>query len=340
MNSVHAIRTEALSKQYHPGLTAKPVDAVIDLDLEVSEGEVFAFIGLNGAGKTTTIKLLLDHARPTGGRAFLFGINAVNPRARRRVGYLPDLPYFYQFLTASEMLDYAGKLFGLSRSDRHSRAEKLLAQVGLSGHGDERLRVFSRGMLQRLGLAQALINDPELLILDEPLGGLDPVGRVELRNIIAGLKTEGRTVFFSSHILDDAQRIADRIGIIHLGRLIACGSLDELLTSEQDWEVEIGTERQDTAVEGNNKLSTAEGRQQEDESSRQRERYTIEKLCEEKGWSFDVKHDRITVIVPDDEGMREIYRLAAEGRISLMSVSRRRLNLEEAFLKEVNRWKH
>jgi len=310
MNSVHAIRTEALSKQYHPGLTAKPVDAVIDLDLEVSEGEVFAFIGLNGAGKTTTIKLLLDHARPTGGRAFLFGIDAVNPRARRRVGYLPDLPYFYQFLTASEMLDYAGKLFGLSRSDRRSRAEKLLAQVGLSGHGDERLRVFSRGMLQRLGLAQALINNPELVILDEPLGGLDPVGRVELRNIIAGLKTEGRTVFFSSHILDDAQRIADRIGIIHLGRLIACGSLDELLTSGQDWEVEIAT--------GGD----------------------IEKLCEEKNWSFDVKHDRITVIVPDDEGMREIYRLAAEGRISLMSVSRRRLNLEEAFLKEVDRWKH
>ena len=310
MNSVHAIRTEALSKQYHPGLTAKPVDAVIDLDLEVSEGEVFAFIGLNGAGKTTTIKLLLDHARPTGGRAFLFGIDAVNPRARRRVGYLPDLPYFYQFLTASEMLDYAGKLFGLSRSDRRSRAEKLLAQVGLSGHGDERLRVFSRGMLQRLGLAQALINNPELVILDEPLGGLDPVGRVELRNIIAGLKTEGRTVFFSSHILDDAQRIADRIGIIHLGRLIACGSLDELLTSGQDWEVEIAT--------GGD----------------------VEKLCEEKNWSFDVKHDRITVIVPDDEGMREIYRLAAEGRISLMSVSRRRLNLEEAFLKEVDRWKH
>jgi len=311
LNSTPAIRTEALTKIYRPGLFEKPTTAVSNLDIEIPEGEVFGFIGLNGAGKTTTIKLLLDHARPTNGRALLFGEDARNPRTRARVGYLPDLPHFHQFLSAGELLDYAGKLFGLSYNVRRERSEKLLKSVGLEGHERERLRNFSRGMLQRLGLAQALINEPALVILDEPLGGLDPIGRADLREIISGLKSEGRTVFFSSHILDDAQRIADRIGIIHQGRMIACGKMDELLTKRQDWEVEL------EAVDG----------------------FDILKICREMEWQANLKENLFTVSVPDEEALRQVYTFASEGKIRLLSVEQRRLSLEEAFLKEVDQWR-
>ena len=311
MSNNPVIHTESLTKHYKPGLTSKTIEAVVDLTLDVNEGEVFAFIGLNGAGKTTTIKLLLDHARPTAGKAFLFGVNAMNPKSRTRVGYLPDLPHFYNFLTALELMDYAGRLFGLSSVERRERTERLLKLVGLEGRSSERLKGFSRGMLQRLGLAQALINKPDLVILDEPLGGLDPIGRIELRDVISGLKNEGCTVFFSSHILDDAQRIADRIGIIHHGRMVACGSLDELLSGSPDLEVEIAAS----------------------------DDFNLAKVCEGKTWRTERHNGQFKVIISNEESMRELCSLASEGRIKLLSVGRRRLSLEEAFLEELDRWK-
>ncbi len=310
MSEALAIHTESLSKRYKPGLTKKPIDAVVDLNLDVNEGEIFAFIGLNGAGKTTTIKLLLDHARPTAGRALLFGRDAHDPKSRTRVGYLPDLPHFYNFLTAVELMDYSGRLFGLSGAERRARSERLLKMVGLEKRGNERLKGFSRGMLQRLGLAQALVNNPDLVLLDEPLGGLDPIGRVELRDVISSLRSEGRTVFFSSHILDDAQRIADRIGIIHHGRMVACGSLEELLTSSPGWDVEA-------------------------ESS---DGFDLAKLCGEKGWHTERRNGKFLVTVTDEDGLRTLYKLAADGRIRMLSMGRRRLDLEEAFIEELSRW--
>lgn len=310
MSDSQIIHTEKLSKQYRLGISGRKVDAVIDLDLDVCEGEVFAFLGLNGAGKTTTIKLLLDHAHPSSGDAYLFGINSRSSRARQEVGYLPDLPHFYRFLTALELLDYSGRLFGLRREERSERCRRLIKLVGLEGREDEPLHGYSRGMLQRIGLAQALINNPRLVILDEPLGGLDPMGRVELRNIIAGLRNEGKTVFFCSHILDDAQRIADRIGIIHQGRLLATGILDDLLTSKLGWEVEI---------EYTNTLD-------------------INRLCEENGWSNEIINNRNTLIIPDDNGINRIYGLAAEQNLRIGAINRRRVSLEEAFIEELSRW--
>ena len=310
MTDTKVIGTTGLSKRYKLGLTRKSIDAVIDLNIEVFTGEVFAFIGLNGAGKTTTIKLLLDHAKPTKGKAYLFGIDATQPGARRRIGYLPDMPHFYNFLTANELLDYAGKLFSISKQERKQRISRLLDLVGLAGRGDERLKGFSRGMLQRLGLAQALINDPKLVILDEPLGGLDPIGRVELREIIANLKTEGKTVFFSSHILDDAQRIADRVGIIHHGRMVACGRLEELLTGQSGWDVE---------------LVINDG-------------FDLSALSENQDWQVLRTEEYHKLIVPDEQALQKLYHMAAEGNIQLLSLNRKRLNLEEAFLKELDRW--
>ena len=310
MNPVAVIKTEGLTKHYRTGITRKKVEALSDLSLTVGEGEVFAFLGLNGAGKTTTIKLLLDHARPTTGRAMLFGMDAIHPAVRTRVGYLPDLPYFYRFLSAHELLDYTGKLFGLKRSERALRAGRLLKLVGLEGREHEAIKGFSRGMLQRVGLAQALINDPALVILDEPLGGLDPVGRVELREIIAGLKREGRTVFFSSHLLDDAQRLADRVGIIHHGRLIACGTLDELLTQGPEWEAEV--------VPGNET--------------------DIGSLCRQRGWKYEPSGGTEIMVLSQETELHELYGLAASGKITIRALNRRRISLEEAFLMELGRW--
>ncbi|MCF7811476.1 ABC transporter ATP-binding protein [bacterium] len=310
MSAKPVIKTDGLSKQYRLGLTLKPVDAVTDLNLEVNEGEIFAFIGLNGAGKTTTIKLLLDHARPTKGKAFLFGFDATDPHARERIGYLPDLPHFYQFLTANELLDYSGKLFCLSKTKLAKRSGELLETVGLGDRGNERLRGFSRGMLQRLGFAQALINHPDLVILDEPLGGLDPIGRVELMNLITDLKSKNTTVFFSSHILEDAQKVADRIGIIHKGHLLACGKKSELLQTKAGWEAEIAINE-----------------------------FDLSGLCKKNNWQYQTNEECYTVTISDDEDVQKLYKLASEKKINIISLHHRQLNLEEAFLKELDRWK-
>ena len=224
-----AIRTEHLGKTFRVGFWARKVKAVDDVSLEVQGGEIFGLLGPNGAGKTTTIKMLLGFVRPSHGAATVAGEPAGSLAARRRLGYLPENPALYEFLTGVEYLRFAGKLAGLSARDAALQADKLIDQVGLAGRADRAIRRFSKGMVQRLGLAQALIGDPGIVILDEPMSGLDPIGRKDVRDIIFRLRAEGRTVLFSTHILSDVEAICDRVGIMIASRLTDCGTLSSLL---------------------------------------------------------------------------------------------------------------
>src|SRR6184192_3896528 len=224
-----AVVAEHLSKTFRVGFWGRKVKAVEDLSLEVRDGEIFGLLGPNGAGKTTTIKMLLGFVRPTLGRATVAGFPAGSLASRRRLGYLPENPALYEYLDGIEYLRFAGRLSGLSRADSARSADVLLEKVGLAGRADRAIRRFSKGMVQRLGLAQALIGDPEIVILDEPMSGLDPIGRKDVRDLIFSLRGEGRTVLFSTHILSDVEAICDRIGIIAEGRLTDCGTLSSLL---------------------------------------------------------------------------------------------------------------
>jgi ABC-2 type transport system ATP-binding protein len=208
------------------------------LSLTVSKGEIFGLLGQNGAGKTTAIKIVLGLVFPDAGTVRLFGRKNTVVAVKERIGFLPENPYFYEYLTGEEFLDYCGRLFGYSAYERHRRIEAILERVGLRSRSGEQLRKYSKGMLQRIGLAQALINDPDLVILDEPMSGLDPIGRREFRDIILSLKERGKTVFFSSHILSDAEALCDRIGIVKDGVVSAEGRLGDLLRpTVRHWEV-------------------------------------------------------------------------------------------------------
>lgn len=209
-----------ISKTYSSGFIPKKVEALNSLSLFVNPGEVYAFLGPNGAGKTTAIKIILGIIFANSGSIAINGIDFKQKSARQQIGYLSDQPYFYDDLTAIEYLKFAGKLFGLSKQKIKMRCEELIQKVGLHGKEKQKIRNYSRGMLQRLGMAQALIHDPKLLILDEPMTGLDPIGRKEFRELILSLKEEGKTIFFSSHILADAEMISDRVGILNKGRLV------------------------------------------------------------------------------------------------------------------------
>ena len=236
MNDDVVIRTARLKKTFAIGFFRRKVEAVRDVSFEVKRGEIFGFVGPNGAGKTTTIKMLMglifpDRGPDPGGVACeLLGRKVPNLEARRRLGYLPEQPYFYEHLTGAELLDFTGRLFELPSQVRRERGRILLERVGISGAASRPLRKYSKGMLQRLGFAQALINDPELVVLDEPMSGLDPIGRKEMRDLIAGLRQEGKTVFFSTHILSDVELLCDRCAIIVGGTIRDVGPLDELLS--------------------------------------------------------------------------------------------------------------
>ena len=224
------IEIENLTKDFQVGFWKKhPVRALDHLNLYVEKGEVFGFLGPNGAGKTTTLKLLMDLIRPTEGSARVLGEPVTSVSMRRRIGYLPENPYFYDYLTAEELLLYVGRLFGLRQPALGGKVRALLEKVGLQNAGRLQLRKFSKGMIQRIGLAQALINDPEVVFLDEPMSGLDPLGRREVRQAIMSLKTQGVTVFFSSHILPDVEALCDRVAILNRGRLQQAGALHEIL---------------------------------------------------------------------------------------------------------------
>jgi ABC-2 type transport system ATP-binding protein len=224
-----AIHCQGLSKTYRLGFRARRVQALEGLDLAVEPGSIYGFVGPNGAGKSTTIKILVGLVAPSAGGASLFGTPIADPRARAAIGYLPENPSFHDFMKPLEVLRFLGELSGLSGQDLDRRAEALLGQVGLGHAKDLSVRKFSKGMVQRLGLAQALLHDPPLLILDEPMSGLDPIGRKEVRDIVLGLRHQGKTVFFSTHILSDVESICDRVGMVFRGRLVREGALRSLL---------------------------------------------------------------------------------------------------------------
>ena len=229
-----AIEINNLTKDYEVGFWRKrKVRALDGLSLRVEPGQIFGFLGANGAGKTTTLKLLMGLIYPTGGTARILGRDISDTSMHARIGYLPENPYFYDYLTAREFLNYCGELFGLDRDTRERRTKELLTLVNLETKGwDRQLRKFSKGMLQRVGLAQALVNDPEIVFLDEPMSGLDPVGRREVRDLIASLRTQGKTVFMCSHILSDIEVLCDSVAILKHGRLAHSGSLAELRAGE------------------------------------------------------------------------------------------------------------
>lgn len=226
------LRVSDLAKTFRLGFFRKRVDAVRGVSFRVRRGEIFGVLGPNGAGKTTTLKVLVGLIFPTSGSAEIFGAPAPSPQAARRMGFLPESPYFYEYLKPTEFLDFYARLFGMPRDVRRKRARELLERVGLAHALDRPLRKYSKGMLQRVGLAQALINDPELLILDEPMTGLDPIGRKEVRDLIVEENRRGKTIVFSSHILSDVEMLCHRVAIIHRGKVVDEGPLTRLLRPE------------------------------------------------------------------------------------------------------------
>jgi ABC-2 type transport system ATP-binding protein len=226
------ISLDRLQVTYHSPDSREPKIAVDDLTLGVRQGEVFGFLGPNGAGKTSTMNVLLGFTHAVGGSASIFGVDVRQPIARRRIGYLPEMTYYYKFLTAEELLRTYARIFGLAASETTARIDELLALVEL-GHARKRLiGTYSKGMQQRLGLAQALLNRPDLLILDEPTSGLDPLGRMKVREIILRLKAAGKTVFFSSHELGEVESVCDRVAILHHGQLRALGSVADIAQTD------------------------------------------------------------------------------------------------------------
>ena len=303
----YAIRLDALTKDYPTGFwRPRPTRALDQVTLDVEPGEVLGYLGPNGAGKTTTLKLLMQLIYPTSGHAEILGRPAGDIEAKRRLGYLPELPYFYDNLNAEELLQYYGGLFGLSSGVARARASTLLDRVGLGAERKRRLRKYSKGMLQRVGIAQALVNDPEVVFLDEPMSGLDPIGRRDTRELIQSLREEGRTVFFSSHILSDAEAVCTRVAIMVRGQLVSTGRLADLAFEVQGWELIVhGGERRVLAELGLDAVTTtvADGR------------HIIELPC-----------DR-----PPDQVLPELIRL----RFQVVSLTPRHESLEDYFMRLV-----
>jgi ABC-2 type transport system ATP-binding protein len=243
VDSEQIVTVDHLSKVFKVGFWGRRVTAVDELSLDVRRGEIYGFLGPNGAGKTTTIKMLMGLIYPSRGTARLFGQPVGDQTAKAKVGFLPESPYFYDYLTSREFLRFYGHLFGLLGATLEKRIDELLELVSMTHARDLQLRKFSKGMLQRVGIAQALINDPELVILDEPMSGLDPIGRKEVRDLIVRLKESGKTVMFSSHILHDAELLCDRVAMIMKGKLVACGQVSELIDHGTTQEVEMVVDR-------------------------------------------------------------------------------------------------
>lgn len=223
------IEVRDLAKSFSVGFFGRRVDAVKGVTFDVRRGEIFGFLGPNGAGKTTTIKMLTGLIAPTSGEAFLFGRKVPSPEAREHIGFLPENPYVYPYLTPREFVELSGKLSGMRGEKLKRRAAFVLEQVKIAYAADREVRRLSKGMLQRTGLAAALVSDPDMLILDEPMSGLDPVGRKEVKDLIFEERSRGRTIFFSTHILSDVEAMCDRVAILREGRVVECGALRDLL---------------------------------------------------------------------------------------------------------------
>ncbi len=304
------IRTQNLEMEFKVHFFSKKITALKGLTMEVRKGETFGFLGPNGAGKTTTLKILMGLIYPTSGKAWIMGRELGDVSVKKNVGFLPEQPYFYDYLTAREFLDFYGRLFGIGRAERQSRTGSLLDMVGLSHARDLQLRKFSKGMLQRIGIAQALINDPELVVLDEPMSGLDPIGRKEVRDIIMRLKDQGKTIFFSTHILPDVEVICDRVGILVKGELRATGTVGELLGGMEARSMEM----------------SVEGLSQED----------IERLRTLSD-NLVVRGGQAVAFLSDPEKARRAKRLVFENGGDIVSLIPHKGSLEDIFVEEVRK---
>ncbi len=234
------LEVKELRKTFVRGFLRRRTEAVRGISFDVEEGKIFGFIGPNGAGKTTTIKILMGLIFTTAGEAKVLGAPIGDRRAKERLGYLPENPYFYDYLSVFELLDMVGRIHGLDAATRRRRSRELVERVGLEHAGKRPLRGYSKGMLQRAGLAQALMGDPELVVLDEPMSGLDPIGRKEVRDLILEERRRGKTILFTSHILSDVERLCDRVALVHRGKITAYGALSDLLKSDvQRIEIEL-----------------------------------------------------------------------------------------------------
>jgi ABC-2 type transport system ATP-binding protein len=306
-----AIRTEQLTKHYTIGFwRPRPYVALHPLTLSVEQGEVFGFLGPNGAGKTTTLKLLMQLVFPTAGSASILGRPVGDPETKRRIGYLPENPYFYDHLTAEELLTYFAGLFGYSGADRRTRVARLLDEVGIGAERRMQLRKFSKGMVQRVGIAQALVNDPEVVFFDEPMSGLDPLGRRDIRELILRLRARGRTVFFSSHVLSDAEALCSRVAILAGGRLVASGRLAEIQALEtRGWDMVV-SHLAPAVLE----RLTREGRVQR---------------------ATDIGHDRYALELPVTVEPHTLLTELSPAGVRLVSVQPLRDSLEDFFVRQV-----
>jgi len=299
-----AITVDKLAKTFRKPFSGRKVEAVRGVSFEVATGEVFGFVGPNGAGKTTCIKMLTGLIFPTGGAATIFGERIPSPRAMRRVGFLPENPYVYPYLTPREFVTLCGQLSGVPRGEIDARVEKTIARVGMTEAIDRPVRALSKGMGQRVGLAAALVHDPELLILDEPMSGLDPVGRKDVRDLILEERARGKTVFFSTHILSDVETLCDRVCILRKGAVVVSGPLRELLKSEST--------RSEIAL-------TA------DESAR--------KALDEAGFPGRTMGDFWVIETEGDAAQKRVIELALDRGAKVRSVTPKRETLEELFVR-------
>lgn len=299
-----AIEVRDLTKTYRTPFRRKKIEALRGVTFSVKRGHIFGFVGPNGAGKTTAIRTLMGLIKPTSGSVWIAGKAVPSREARQRVGFLPESPYFYDYLTVGELLDLAGRLFGIPKDVRKKRANELIETVGLDRARSQSLKKFSKGMLQRAGLAQALMNDPEIVVLDEPMSGLDPLGRKEVRDLMLGLRERGKTVFFSTHILGDVEAITDDIAIIARGQLQAQGRQDELVKKTlQGTEIAVRVEKDDGLVDGATRTLRA--------------------------------GDTLTVVLPADADVDAWIMRAHAAGAKILSVSPRHETLEDLFLREV-----
>lgn len=300
-----ALEIKNLSKSFKSDFLIKTTRVLKDVSFSVDEGEIFGFLGPNGAGKTTTIKCMLGLLFPDSGTSTVFGEDSMSEKGRRKIGFLPEHPYFYDYLTPEELLKFTAGLFDLPKTDLDSKITQLLTLVGLKGKEKIKLRKFSKGMVQRAGFAQALIHDPSLIIFDEPFSGLDPIGRKELRDIILNLREEGKTVFFSSHILQDMEMIADTVGIILNGEIRRQGKISDLL-SKTTSSIEIVYRNIDEA------------------------------FPETHGIKYSVKDGYMLTSTQDHDEKDRIVKLITENGGNIISVTQNKMTLEDIFIKETD----
>ncbi len=300
------IQVQGLEKTFRQGLLMRQIDAVRSVSFEVHRGDIFGFLGPNGAGKTTTIKMLTGLIRPSAGRANVFGIPIPSAKAMKKVGFLPENPYIYPYLTPKEFVQMCGRLSGLGGKAARDRTMQSLDRVGILYAADRPARKLSKGMLQRTGLAAALVGDPELMILDEPMSGLDPVGRKEVRDLILDERKNGRTIFFSTHILSDVETLCDHVTILREGRVVVSGKLDELLRSE---------------VQLTDVVLTGAGEE-------------FEKTCEKAGHETHRVQERLHLEVKGADAVQLLIREAVEHDIQIVHVHTRSETLEDLFVRE------